>query len=466
VRGSVQVKDTAPRASVIIPAFNLARYLPAAVESALAQDPPGGPVEVIVIDDGSTDETPQVLEAYRDRVRVIRQPNRGFVATVDRGLGIAAGEYIALLDADDEWPRDRLRRHVEILDRRPLVGLVHGDMEMIDSAGHTTHASFFQLKGIEPTDGRVLGRLLSDNFVSGGASTFRASLLPAIHPIAQDAAYPDWWIAACLAAVAEVVHVNATSNRYRSHGGNMGLDAGPEKVADIYRRELPWRRWMMCHLSEDDSVSPADRTAALQRWTMAVRTAAAGSGALTRELLEVDPAAASDVLASAPAGSLPDSRALMRAFARDPFDGALAIDLVLALQREAHEAFTVPSAPLIAFQARPRLTLAWLDELTARPELLRAFAEETRGDEDASLAVLVPRGADLSGLVALVESDELAAAEGCDITALPEPVTPPARALLAARACARLGECPAGSPYSGLPVHGAVERAEFAASRR
>jgi len=155
----------------------------------------------------------------------------------------------------------------------------------------------------------------------------------------------------------------------------------------------------------------------------------------------------------------------MRAFSCDPFDGALAIDLAVALHREAQERLPAPSAPLIAFEARPRLTLAWLDELTARPELLRAFAEETGGDEDASLAVLFPRRADLSALVALVESDELAAGDGCDITALPEPVTPPAHALLAARACARLGDGPATAPYSDLPVHGAVERAEYAVGR-
>jgi hypothetical protein len=457
--------STAPRASVIIPAFNLARFLPAAIESALAQEPPGGPVEVIVIDDGSTDETPQVLEAYRDRVRVIRQSNRGFVATVDRGLELAAGEYIALLDADDEWPRDRLRRHVEILDARPLAGLVHGDMEMTDAAGHTTHPSFFALKGIQPTDGRVLGRLLGNNFISGGASTFRASLLPALHPIAEEAAYPDWWIGSCVAAVAEIVHDRAISNRYRSHGANMGLDATPGKVAAIYRHELSWRRWMMWHLVQDDSVSPHDIHAALQAWNMGLATAAGGQGVSARELLEVDPAAASRSFA-APAGAVfPDSRTLMRAFSRDPFDGALAIDLTVALHREAQQAMPAPSAPLIALQARPRLTLVWLDELTARPELLRAFVEETGVDEDATLGVLFPRGADLSSLVALVESDELASREGCDITALPEPVTPPAMALLAARASARLGERPAAPPYSDLPVHGAVERAEFALGR-
>src|SRR5437588_789652 len=119
------------RASVIIPAFNLAPYLPAAIDSALTQEPPGGAAEVLVVGEG-------------------------------------------------------------------------------------------------PTDGRVLGRLLAGNFVSGGASTFRSSLLPAILPIAPEAAYPDWWIAACIAAVAEITHDNLSSNRYRYHGANMGLGSGPQ----------------------------------------------------------------------------------------------------------------------------------------------------------------------------------------------------------------------------------------------
>jgi hypothetical protein len=384
------------------------------------------------------------------------------VATVDRGLGLARGEYIALLDADDEWPRDRLRRHVAILESRPLAGLVQGDMEMIDAAGHTTHPSFFALKGIQPADGRVLGRLLGNNFISGGASTFRASLLPALHPIAEEAAYPDWWIAACVAAVAEIVNDTAIANRYRSHDANMGLGASPARAAEIYRHELTWRRWMMRHLVDDDSVSPGDMHAALQAWNMGLATAAAGAGVSARELLEPG---ASGVLAARAGVGLPDSRTLMRAFSCDPFDGALAVDLTVALHREAQQAVPAPSAPLIAFEARPRLTLAWLDELTARPELLRAFAAETADDGDATLGVLFPRGADLSSLVALVESDELASREGCDITALPEPVTPPARALLAARACARLGEGDASAPYSDLPVHAAFERARFALGR-
>ncbi len=145
--------STTPRVSVIVTAFNLARYLPAALDSALNQESPGGAVQIIVVDDGSTDDTPQVLERYADRVEIIRQCNGGLVAAVDRGLGAVCGEYVALLDADDEWPRDRLRRHVEILDANPLLGLVHGDMEVIDADGATIHPSFFAWKQENPATG-------------------------------------------------------------------------------------------------------------------------------------------------------------------------------------------------------------------------------------------------------------------------------------------------------------------------
>ena len=172
-----------PRVSVIVTAYNLAHYLPAALDSALAQESPGGPIQIIVVDDGSTDNTQEVLAAYADRVEVIRQENGGLVKAVDTGLSAVRGDYVALLDADDEWPHDRLRRHAEILDANPQVGLVHGDMEVIDADGNTLHPSFFTWKQDTPTNGRVLARLVKDNFVSGGASTFRASLMPAIWPI-------------------------------------------------------------------------------------------------------------------------------------------------------------------------------------------------------------------------------------------------------------------------------------------
>ena len=443
---------------MIIPAFNLARYLPAAIDSALAQDFCGGPVEVIVVDDGSTDDTPRVLDGYRDRVRVIRQPNRGLVGAVQRGLQAAGGEYIALLDADDEWPRDRLVRHVAMLDCDPALGLVHGDMEVVNEAGDIVHPSFFAAQRIVPSTGRVLGRLLAGNFVSGGASTFRASLLPAVCPIADAAAYPDWWIAAGVAAVAEIGTAPGIANRYRYHGANMSLGSGADAQPRIQRIELPWRRWMLTHLVEDDTVSVADLRGAWGAWRSGLLTAGSVSAESVRGLLEVDRAgalAALDGVASARAGGRA-SRALLRALACDPFDGALALDLELALARDAQFPVVPAPPPLASVPTRSAVTLAWLDELLARPGVLRAYARAAVSDSDGTLLVLAPRGADLSDLVSLVESEPLLDDDCCDITVLPEPATTPARSWLAARASSRLTET-GDDAYAALPAHDAAQ---------
>jgi Glycosyl transferase family 2 len=449
-----------PRVSVIVTAYNLAQYLPAALESALAQESPGGPIQIIVVDDGSSDNTQEVLAAYADRVEIIRQENGGLVKAVDTGLSAVRGDYIALLDADDEWPHDRLRRHTEILDANPQVGLVHGDMEVIDADGNTIHPSFFAWKQDEPSDGRILARLAKDNFVSGGASTFRASLKAAIWPIPSEAAYPDWWIACNIAALAEIVHDPASANRYRFHGANMGLGADRPKLLAIERRELPFRRWMMRHLIGDETVSLADLGQFVIRWRAALAHGGMSTGLSVRTLMEADREAAATELARADA--LPHGRerclALVRALAHDPFDGATLTDLEIAIMEATaqQQLWPEPSQPLILLDARRELTLGFLEELMARPDLLRAYAQATSLSGDETLVILTPPGADLAPLVALVESDPVLSDPRCDLQALTEPGSTPGRRLLAARASTVLSDAAVPSVYAGLPAHACV----------
>src|SRR5437867_4956354 len=94
--------------SVIVPCRNGARFLAEALDSALAQTHPA--TEVIVVDDGSVDDTPAVLARYAGRVRVLRQPNRGPSAARNAALGVARGEYVAFLDADDRFLPDQVAR--------------------------------------------------------------------------------------------------------------------------------------------------------------------------------------------------------------------------------------------------------------------------------------------------------------------------------------------------------------------
>lgn len=458
-----------PRVSVIVTAYNLAGYLPAALDSALAQEDCGGPLQIIVVDDGSTDDTPRVLERYADRVEVIRKPNGGLVSAVDRGLQAVLGEYVALLDADDEWPRDRLRRHVEILDARPEVGLVHGDMEVIDATGRTLHPSFFAWKRDVPTDGRVLARLTKDNFVSGGASTFRASLMPAISPISPEAAYPDWWIATNIATVSEIVFEPGNANRYRYHGANMGLGADRPALLAIERRELPFRRWVMRNLVADDTINLAQLGELVLRWRAALAHAGLSAGGSVRGVLDVDIEAASVELAAARA--LPVGRArcnaLVRALAFNPFDGATAVDLEIAFMQAAEAELAPasdPAPPLILLDTKPQTTIAWLDELLAEPELLRSFALGALAADGETLVILHPREADLTELVSLAQSDPVYADDRCDLQAVIEPASTPARGLLAARACAVLSRSARREPFDVLPVHSAVRSYACSAS--
>jgi glycosyltransferase involved in cell wall biosynthesis len=115
----------APLASIIIPTFNCASLLPRALESALAQSL--GPVEVIVVDDGSTDDTAAVLGRYAGRVEAIRQANAGPSAARNRGLAAARGAFLGFLDGDDTYHPDKLARQVAALAARPECGWVYSD---------------------------------------------------------------------------------------------------------------------------------------------------------------------------------------------------------------------------------------------------------------------------------------------------------------------------------------------------
>ncbi len=448
------------RASVVIAAYNLAEYLPRAIDSALAQISPGGPIEVIVVDDGSTDATPSVIASYGDRIRAIRQSNAGTNTAIDRGIGAATGEFIALLDSDDEWPRDRLQRHVAALTANPMLGLVHGDMEVIDTAGNVLQPSYFATQPEQPpASGRVLGRLLSGNFVSGGASTFRASLKPAYHPMIAEAAYHDWAIAACIACVAEVGLIDGIANRYRLREGNDSLGRPITEMPRVQERELEWRRWMFRNVLDDTTIATEDLRRAHASFQYGLTVAASAKVGGPRALLDPDRAAAEQVLRKLPALGVGSrrSRALLRALADDPFDGALAIELTIALMTEAQLPRQVADQPLIALESSGPLVVAWLDEVLKRPKLLTAFAEEHSGT-GTTLAILAPPLSNLDPLVKLFDADPQLASDECDVMVVPEPQTTPARRLLAARASRQLSMGPPDSEYAGLGPDPALER--------
>lgn len=130
----IELTNSEPSVSVIIPTYNCDRYLVQAVESVLQQK--GCTYEVIVIDDGSTDSTEQILIPYSDRIRYVKQKNQGVAAARNHGIAIARASLIAFLDADDYFVPHKLARQAEILIQRPDVGIVHSGWQRVDAEGN------------------------------------------------------------------------------------------------------------------------------------------------------------------------------------------------------------------------------------------------------------------------------------------------------------------------------------------
>ena len=118
-----------PRFSVIIPVFNGANFVAQAVESVLAQTSPAH--EIIVVDDGSTDDTARVVAGMGARVRYHRQDNAGVSAARNKGVALATGEWLAFLDADDVYYADRLRWHAEWIAENPELDFLTGDYDYV-----------------------------------------------------------------------------------------------------------------------------------------------------------------------------------------------------------------------------------------------------------------------------------------------------------------------------------------------
>lgn len=150
-----------PLVSVVIATYNMGRYLPEAVASA--SDQTYGSLEVIIVDDGSTDDTADIVARWQPdaRIRYIRQENLGQQIAKNRGVAEAKGDYIAFLDADDRWKPDKLQRQIPLFGDDPAVGVVYSDAIIIDQDGRETGR-----RDIGHPQGRVTEALLYDNFVS------------------------------------------------------------------------------------------------------------------------------------------------------------------------------------------------------------------------------------------------------------------------------------------------------------
>lgn len=215
------------KVSVIIPTYNRPRWLPEAIESVLDQTYPH--IEVIVVNDGSTDNTEQVLDPYMDRIVYIYKENGGPGSAVNAGIMAAEGEYIARVDDDDRFLPEKVEFQVEMLQKGPHLGLVATDHHIIDAEGEiveTREVPDFSRHG-------AFLRLLRDCVFSQPTVMVRKECYDKVglykNTYAQDY---DMWIRIARHYPVGVIHKPLAM--YRRHGSNRsGKLATNEVTADI-----------------------------------------------------------------------------------------------------------------------------------------------------------------------------------------------------------------------------------------
>ncbi len=225
------------RVSAVMPSYNREGTLAEALDSALGQGFPG--LEVVVVDDGSTDGSRAVLESYGDRIRAEFRANAGQSAAVNRAVELARGEYVALIDNDDAWLPGKLARQIPMLDADPGAAVLYAAFEVMDGEGRA-------IPDPRPSrrtpSGDVLGDLCDENFLRTPTVIFRRDLFLAAGGYDAALRYTnDWDMWLRLATGRRFLRDPVVSARYRLHPGQLVKGRVPlaEERVKVLERHLP-----------------------------------------------------------------------------------------------------------------------------------------------------------------------------------------------------------------------------------
>jgi glycosyltransferase involved in cell wall biosynthesis len=228
-----------PYFTVVIDAYNYGQYIEEAVSSALAQDFPAEEREILVVDDGSTDDTPDRLRKFGDAIRVLRKANGGQASAFNYGFEHARGEVIALLDADDMWLPEKLGHIREAFERNPDAGMAYHRLYWWNGENEATaDPHFIEVSGCIPESRRTL---LEYPMASTSCLAFRRTALEKLLPVPEALrSQADAYLTALIIFVTPVAAVAKYLGKYRLHGANLFQTEGKQ----ISREQLEHRMVM------------------------------------------------------------------------------------------------------------------------------------------------------------------------------------------------------------------------------
>jgi len=223
------------KVSVIIPAHNYGRFIGAAIESVVSQT--RAPLEVLVVDDGSTDDTEEKVRAFSE-VKYFRKERGGVSSARNLGVSNSRGEYIAFVDADDTWVSTKLEKQLDKFRQDTEIGLVHCGVRRIDTA--TGEINWFEMSGAE---GWVIDDLVlyQGPQIMGPGSTIvvRRDVFEDVGGYDQNLTHgEDWEFCVRVAKKYKIGFVEEALVNYRGHGANAHLNIGQMETSTL----LAWSK--------------------------------------------------------------------------------------------------------------------------------------------------------------------------------------------------------------------------------
>ncbi|HRI44673.1 MAG TPA: glycosyltransferase [Fimbriimonadaceae bacterium] len=241
-----------PRVSILLTCYNHLAYLPTCWQSIADQT--YRDFEVIALDDGSTDGTREWLSDREGEAKIVfNEANLGTYGTLNRGLELATGELIAILNDDDVWLPTKLERQIALLDRFPRVGLVHTDGYFIDGPGNRIEGSPLGFEFPRTETGDVFLDLVYQNKIIASAALVRRECFEELGGF--DDSYfgsGDWQMWLRIAERWEIGYVAEPLTLYRVHGENAS-----HKLERIWRDDQRLREWLVPRLSAATAHDPA-----------------------------------------------------------------------------------------------------------------------------------------------------------------------------------------------------------------
>ena len=252
-----------PLISVIVPTFNYGSFIQEALESIFHQDYPTDRIEVVVVDDGSTDNTKGIIYNYMGKITYSYQDNIGVAAARNKGISLAKGEIITFLDADDVWYPNRIRRIVEEFRRSSEIGLVYHTVEVINSKGKTIHNYLLNNSKHKKNPKKYLLSDIANGkvFCGGSSFSFTKALLENIYPIPEDIKRGvDFYLTALASCYAHASYIPEILGKYRLHHKNLTfvINKEPFIYAAIHKDFSHTYRKLLSILSHIQSVSGKD----------------------------------------------------------------------------------------------------------------------------------------------------------------------------------------------------------------